>query len=217
MKYDLGRKASGMWPSIALWLRFSMLMPELSNCGGMLPEKLLPSRFSVARTGIFPRETGIGPERRFIERSKSARREPAQPAYISREPTGELVSDQVNDSEERQGSNALRDGPTNPLPIRYSEAGKPLEFTNLRRNRTGHEPGFIRENRVLRFASEVNVGDSVNLRVTTHSIPPFTTVFPFPRLEYPHLEFMKPILESQQRRPVRRRARFHAGDHRRQK
>lgn len=74
VKYDLGPNTSGILPSSVFRLRFKLLIPELNKLGGMLPDILFKSRFNVARTAILPSDSGIVPERRFIERSRSARR-----------------------------------------------------------------------------------------------------------------------------------------------
>ncbi|KAK3022619.1 hypothetical protein RJ639_045770, partial [Escallonia herrerae] len=71
-----------MLPSSAFRLRFSILMLEFSKVAGSVPVIRLPSKFSVARTAILPREAGIGPESLFSERSKSERRIRSFPKFI---------------------------------------------------------------------------------------------------------------------------------------
>lgn len=63
------------------------------------------------------------------------------------------------------------------------------------------------------LAAEVDVGDAAGLLVAAHAVPLVAAVGAGPRVEDSQVGFVERRLECQQRRPVRRRTRAHAGAH----
>ena len=138
------------------------------NILGILSEILLYLRFSVSRTGILPSESGMCPNIRFNDRSRSAKwyileivhgiRPVIQlwdsnawlsiaslpkfhgiiPPDISRNLARDDVAGEINDAEEWQGCDTAREDIGNTFPIGDGDVGKPSEVAYVWRDETDH-------------------------------------------------------------------------------
>lgn len=119
------------------------------------------------------------------------------------------------DAEEGEGCDAARDLAGYSPPVGDCDAGETRQLADRRRDVAGHVAGAVGalEDRLLRLAAEVDVGDTAGLLVAAHAVPLVAAVGAGPRVKDSQVGFVERRLECQQRRPVRRRTRAHAGAH----
>lgn len=100
-------------------------------------------------------------------------REPVEPADVGRKRSGELVSNEIEDSEERQ----VRDAPGNlagdSLPVGDGDTGEPGQPADGGRDGPGHVTGPFcsLKNGVLGLPAQVYVRDPTGLLVAANTIP----------------------------------------------
>lgn len=124
---------------------------------------------------------------------------------------GDPVSNEINDSKERQGGDTGRDFAGDSLPVGDGDAGELSEITDFRRYETRHiasTVGFF-EDRIFGLATEADVSNATGLLVAANAVPVVAAVIARPRVEDSQVWLIKSRLEGQQRRPVRRRAAVH--------
>ena len=100
-------------------------------------------------------------------------REAVEPADVGGDGAGDAVSDELDDSEERQGGDAAGDLAGDSLPVGDGDAGEARELADRRRDVSGHVASAVGalEDRLLRLAAEVDVGDAAALLVAADAVP----------------------------------------------
>lgn len=124
--------------------------------------------------------------------------ESTQAADVGGDRAGELVPDQVEDPEEGEGRDAGGNGAGDGLPVGDGEAGEAGEFADGRRDEAGHVAGAVGllEDGILGLAAEIDVGDSVRLRVATDTVPAAAALVALPGVEDAEVGLVEGSLEG---------------------
>lgn len=134
-----------------------------------------------------------------------------EPPDVGRDLAGDSVPDEIEDSEERQGGDALGDYAGDSFPVGDGDAGEEGKFTDGGGDVAGHVAGPVGflENRVLGLAPEVDVGDAVEIPVAADAVPAATAVGAGPGVEDAQIGLVERRFEGQKCRPVRRMTGLH--------